>query len=1411
MATYWWVNGSGAVSSGANWSVIGSGGAAFELSSVTSITSALGSATGTLTETPTSGTNDDGYFSVTLPWNVTYFSTSYSTVHVGTNSYLTFGTGSTTYSVSASNPGFPKIMYGSADHSVQRVYTETTGTTPNRIFRIRAEGTNSTSGTAGSPTIVVEFYFYENTPNQIEFQTGVHNNLTGSLWGVYTSTNLVISITAAINSRWRIITTGTGAALSITSTDDIVFDSNSGASPTVIFDTNLTCNNITIGNPTSGSFTFNFQSVTSRSLTFNGNWSNTHSSLTFSNAASSTGIVYSGTGTNTISNNSVLCNFNVSGTGTLTSNSNFDLGTNTLNVNSGTFNTNNFNVTALSLTGSSTCTLTLGTSTLNLSGTSPFSISSGINLSALNSTLNFSGSISSFTLPNNTSLGTVNFNNTTSGTTNLIGSVTFRNLLLSGAIGGVRAYTLANNITVSGGTLTCAGQNGSDRLSLISSVLYSQRTITISNTPSLTDVDFRDIRIIGIAGTITGTRIGNAGGNDGITFPASKTVYYAATGGTTWGSNSWSASSGGGVSIDNFPLPQDTAIIDNAAPTAGATLTINGSYHICSLDSSTRTNSLTLSLGAFSIYFIGDFLHGSGVSTGGGTATLLFYNRSIRTLSVPAASTSFAGSITIETLNGGLSITGGALRSNGDITVVGGTFTTNNNAVFTTKFTASSSSSGKTLNFGTSTFTLNGTSTVWSIPESNVNFSGTPSITTTNLGGTTIEGGGYTYGSITIAGGGTSASLNGNNNISSLTLTWNGTSGFNTFAIGGNQTITGSVNLTGAANNKKFFIQSNTIGTQRTISVGTTWTGNTDINFRDIRIIGSISPLTGTRIGNCFGNNGITFDAPTTRYWNNSAGGAYFSASWANSIGGAVSFDNYPLPQDTAIFEDTGLSASGVITLYNTLIIGTIDASSRTLTMTFSTAFNPGSGLASVFTYSVHGNLICSSAVTFSAFIGFTFPLTSTFQFWSRNGANIDVVNTMTASIQILSYDSTVNLLRNLNNWTSNAGVYLNTGTFNLNNFNITTGLFQTLGTLPKRYIFGTSNSITLNGTGSILQTGDTVLNLTASNLTVTNGNAVTFNVSNNNRTKIVSGGFLGENNSPNISISGIVIISGSFNNFTHSPLNFTNFPTVTVYGNFSGSTSLYSSTGTLTVASTSAVERTITGIAGSPTLIVNGVGGNFRITQASATFTNITLTNGTLNLNGLNIFTSTFSTGAGTKNLTFNGSILSVSGSGTTAFNNQNPSGFTTTAGTGTGIISMTSTLAKTFVGGGSVYNCTVRQGNSGALTITGSNTFDNFTNNINNVSIIFQANTLNTFNNWSVNGSGANRITIRSTTAGQSYTLFKSSGTISSNSIDLQDSIATGGAVWRAYITNNNINSGGNSGWYFYLDTASRGYIIT
>ena len=262
------------------------------------------------------------------------------------------------------------------------------------------------------------------------------------------------------------------------------------------------------------------------------------------------------------------------------------------------------------------------------------------------------------------------------------------------------------------------------------------------------------------------------------------------------------------------------------------------------------------------------------------------------------------------------------------------------------------------------------------------------------------------------------------------------------------------------------------------------------------------------------------------------------------------------------------------------------------------------------------------------------------------------------------------------------------------------------------------------------------------------------------------------------------------------------------ICGNWINGTGItLSGTGAITFLGRTAQTITSAGRSFVHPIDINSPSGSVTLQDALTTGTGVTttLTNGTLDLNGFTYTVGTsFTTATGTKNLTFNGGTLVCPTASTTAFNNAVPTGFTTTAGTGTGTISMTAATAKSFVGNGSTFNCTLNQGGAGALTITGSNTFSNITNTVQPASILFTAGTTSTFSNFSLSGTAGNLITIGSVTAA-SHTLSKSSGTVSSDYLSISRSTATGGAGW--YAGANSTDGGNNSGWIFTAPPAPSG----
>ena len=115
---------------------------------------------------------------------------------------------------------------------------------------MRSEGNGTTSGTAGSPNIIVHFTFYESEPDSIYFYVEKHNR-PGGLSGVYTSSTLVKSITLPTGtttaSSWKVTSTGTNTC-TVTSPDG----STTSTLPAVLYDRSTNPKTYTTGMGSTG-------------------------------------------------------------------------------------------------------------------------------------------------------------------------------------------------------------------------------------------------------------------------------------------------------------------------------------------------------------------------------------------------------------------------------------------------------------------------------------------------------------------------------------------------------------------------------------------------------------------------------------------------------------------------------------------------------------------------------------------------------------------------------------------------------------------------------------------------------------------------------------------------------------------------------------------------------------------------------------------------------------------------------------------------------------------------------------------------------------------------------------------------------------------------------------------------------
>jgi hypothetical protein len=845
-------------------------------------------------------------------------------------------------------------------------------------------------------------------------------------------------------------------------------------------------------------------------------------------------------------------------------------------------------------------------------------------------------------------------------------------------------------------------------------------------------------------------------------------------GGTgTWDGTStanWSATSGG-ASGASVPTAADNVFFNaNSNVGTGAfTVTMATSPRVCNdFTASGLDGTMTLAGTSIGLTVSGSLTFQATNFTRTYTGTTTF-NATTTGKTVTTNGVSLS-TVTFDGVGGGWTLGSALNLGTSTLSLINGTFDTSvSNYAITASTFSSSNSNARTINLNASTITLSSNGTAWSMATStNATLNaGTSTINLSSGTGPTFAGGGLTYYDVAFTSTAQGSDvITGANTFNNLSVTGRTTIGITTLTISANQTINGTFTVSaGTAAAYRTFITSDTIGTPRTLTCAAE--SLTDVDFRDIIASGAGSPFTGTRLGDCKGNSNITFDAAKTVYYRSTLGanwGTSASGAWSATSGGALDATMFPLAQDTAIFPAATYPSSGTTVNINASYnIGTIDMSLRTSnTMTLGILSN---------TPIIHGNWICGTGVTNASNVSgsYTFAGRTTQQITSAGVpfAQAITINSPSGSVTLQDAMTTPTALT--------GATTLTQGTLDLQSYTLSTGNFSSTNSNTRTIAFGTGN-ITCTGTGTVWTTA------TTTGLTTTGTQVV--NVTSTGSTAItVSTGQLSETNSISFNFTGGTYVLTIFFGVstTARNVNFTGFAgtlgstgTGIIYGNLTLSTgmTLTPVVNAMTFAGTSGIQQiTTNGKTIDFPLNFNGVGGTFRLEDALTMGSTraASIANGTLNLNGKTLTVGTrFSTSTGTKNLTFNGGTLVCPDANTTSFNNAAPTGFTTTAGTGTGTISMTAATAKTFVGGGSTYNCTLNQGGIGTLTVSGNNTFSNLTNTVNLTSVLFTGGTTNIFTNFNLTGALVNLVTLGSTNTTQATLQKGSTWFMGANSTD-------------------------------------------
>ena len=614
--------------------------------------------------------------------------------------------------------------------------------------------------------------------------------------------------------------------------------------------------------------------------------------------------------------------------------------------------------------------------------------------------------------------------------------------LTPSATAGASTIAITVSLTVTG-LFSMSGTAGNQRFLIRSTTFGLATNFIVGSASGLSDLDFRDLFVTGAASPLSGTRIGNLQGVTGVTFSTAKSVYWNLAGTQNWTSNGWAATSGGTPATTNYPLAQDTAVFNNAGSVGN--LTASGIY-TGTVDMSSRSTGMTLIPASLTVY--GNWKNGSVATMSGGLLT--FSGRNTQTIT--SAGQNIPAVITINTFGGTVQLADALNMGANILTVTNGTFTTNGYNVTAGSLT-SSDTTPRTINLGASTLTLSG-STPISFVATNLTFNaGTTTINLTGTVNISFSGAGQTFNNVNFNAGSTYLySFTGANTFANLYfLPVVGSTGILTATFAANQIITGTLTCSGASAVRRFCMQASStiVGTQRTLTVGTIIAN--DCDFRDIAIAGTAAGSSPTRAGDCGGNSGINFPAAKSVYWNLAGTQNWTATAWASSSGGTPDVNNFPLAQDTAVFD--GVGASAAVTINQSWNIGSFDARfSSGFSLTISVGFG---------TVCVYGDWKLGGS------FGYTGPQSSALYFCGRNTQTISSVGVQWGNPIVINSTSTVQLADALTMAFATHSISLNSGTFDAVSYNVTTAGFGGSGSVNSTLKMG-SGTWTLTGAGGV-------------------------------------------------------------------------------------------------------------------------------------------------------------------------------------------------------------------------------------------------------------------------------------------------------------------------------------------------------
>ena len=823
----------------------------------------------------------------------------------------------------------------------------------------------------------------------------------------------------------------------------------------------------------------------------------------------------------------------------------------TITLNGGVFDTDGYALTTASISSSIDTTfreIYLRSSTVTITGGTAFSFNNNalLTFDAGTSQLNLSNNAANL-IPINTTgrpqfiFYNVDFTGTGEGGRVINQACRFNNLTFNApTTAGVATFSINANQVING-TLTCNSTSGATRTVIASNSFGTRRTLRVAAFTG-SDCDFSYIEILGAAAPISPTRAGNRLGNININFPAPKTVYWNLAGTQNWNANAWAATSGGSPSLDNFPLPQDTAVFNNAG--AAGTVTILASYGLPTIDASSRTSALTLTRSS-EITLFGGFLLGVLVTWGGGGSTVNFVNESLKILSLPSRTVDFG----LNFGNAGTNTTyvqlGASLTTVANtFTVSGGTFDASIYNVTCANF-ITQNNANVIVRMGSGTWEFASTSIVFQVYATNQVVPGTATLLLSNNTTTSriFLGGGHNFYRITI-GGNTSTSTTTLENFTVTELTSTKTVAHTLlFSANSNNTIKNWL-ITGTAGNVvtvnrsgasayNFFITGGIPSGIDYLNVTSCNAGSSPYEF----YVGANSTVT-----TCTDVFNTTPPAARTLYWVGGTGNWNDTARWSLGSGGTGG-EAIPRSIDTVIFD----SASNA-----TAYTATVNATSRFSSLTIA---GPASGNL---TFAGTAAIIANGNVTLPA-TGFTRtytgPITlssgATGLVFTTNGQNLASTITVSGVDCSWSLGSALTL--------GVGSLVVSAGTFNTANFSVS-AIAIVSNSNPVRTISLGSSTLTLAGAAPV-SFSQTV------NLTLTPG---TSQINSTSTTPTFDGRNLTYNNLTftDTSVNGITLNGiNTFNNLTFSSSTGPSVKILTISGN-------QTINGTFTCAGTTPIRR---------------------------------------------------------------------------------------------------------------------------------------------------------------------------------------------------------------------------------------------